>query len=1135
MTTTMNPSRFRRLLLLYAVAVPLTATGAPLWQIGTADNSAAEFALSPDRYQDFERPGFFVVGESSPAADWPFILPGPKDSAWAPRGPHTCHVWFALQTLPTADSTLVLNLADTHNHAPPKLSIAINGRAIEYATPAGAGNHQNPAQGSAHSARIPVAPGDLKVGINHVAITVSRGSWLIWDHLAFEAGPGATAGKLADHSATSIEDLGVGPDLFWKDGKKVRHIQAKIFHLGPPVTANLSANDTRERVELTRGVNRATIAVPDVAEPTKLEVKLHLGGKVAATAALDIAPAREWTIHLVHQTHLDIGYTHVQEEVLATQVRYFREALALIEKTRDYPEGARFIWHPEGMWAVDEFMRVATDDERAAFLKACRERSIHLDVLYAQAMSGLYSEEELMELMAGAKLFAREHGVTIDSAMQSDVPGYTWGLASALAAHGVRHISLGPNASHRIGHTFHWGDRPFYWETPDGKDKVFFWMPRTGYSLFQGSSPGRYDGVENNQLLARMHLVRNYLRSLEESGYPYDMVMIRYSIGSDNGPPDPTLPDVIVEWNKIHASPRIVIDSNSNVMRTFEQRYGDTLPIMRGDFTPYWEDGAASTSVATSACRRASERLAQAQVLWSMNNPGLALHERFDTAWNKLIMFDEHTWGAWNSISAPDSEFAIRQDQYKQAYAFDGSRLTDELLAEIAPERAGSSAVDVHNTASWTRRGLVLLAPGQSKAGDLVRDENGGLVPSQRLASGELAILTSDIPAFGTRRYTLHPGTPAPGGAAKADGNRISNGLLAATIEPQSGAISSLRHKDGGDFEWVDSSAASGLNHYLYILGRNANKGRSTINGPVNIAIEDAGPLVATLRIESTAPGAAGLVRRVRMIDGQDHLELVNTVDKLKVRKPEGVYFGFPFNLPGAKPRVDTPWATVEVETEQLPGANRNFYCVQRFVDLAGGGRGVTWVTVDAPLVQFDPIRIAPARGPAAFREFIDPPPFLWSWTMNNHWETNYKADQKGKITFHYALRPYTGDYNEAAAQQFGRNICQPLLAVPADPEKKPAQPMLALKSADTVVATQVRPSRDGKAWMVRLFNTGDQPATATLTWNRPAGRTWLSNPMEDALELAPEKIATAARGFVTLRVERPKESTSTTGKRLNW
>ncbi|MFO7620350.1 MAG: hypothetical protein R6W81_03680 [Bacteroidales bacterium] len=75
----------------------------------------------------------------------------------------------------------------------------------------------------------------------------------------------------------------------------------------------------------------------------------------------------------------------------------------------------------------------------------------------------MYTEEELFELMASAKRFEREHSVPIDSAMQTDVPGYSWGLCAALAANGVHYLSLGPNAGHRIGHTYHWGDRPFYW------------------------------------------------------------------------------------------------------------------------------------------------------------------------------------------------------------------------------------------------------------------------------------------------------------------------------------------------------------------------------------------------------------------------------------------------------------------------------------------------------------------------------------------------------------------------------------------------------------------------------------------------------------------------------------------------
>src|SRR5690606_32178545 len=111
--------------------------------------------------------------------------------------------------------------------------------------------------------------------------------------------------------------------------------------------------------------------------------------------------------------------------------------------------------------------------------------TIHLDGLYAQAMTGLFHEEELMELIASAKRFERKYGVTIDSAMQSDVPGYTWGLTTALVANGIRQMTVAPNVRHRIGRVLTWGDRPFHWETPDGRDRVLFWMTSKGYSMFR--------------------------------------------------------------------------------------------------------------------------------------------------------------------------------------------------------------------------------------------------------------------------------------------------------------------------------------------------------------------------------------------------------------------------------------------------------------------------------------------------------------------------------------------------------------------------------------------------------------------------------------------------------------------------
>jgi alpha-mannosidase len=260
----------------------------------------------------------------------------------------------------------------------------------------------------------------------------------------------------------------------------------------------------------------------------------------------------------------------------------------------------------------------------------------------------------------------------------------------------------------------------------------------------------------------------------------------------------------------------------------------------------------------------------------------------------------------------------------------------------------------------------------------------------------------------------------------------------------------------------------------------------------------------------------------VRIIDGCDHVRLFNTTDKLKERRPEGLYFSFPFDIQGAEARVDAPWCVVRVEQDQIKGANRNYYCVQRFVDLSNDAFGVTWTPIDAPMVQFDPIRIAEAQGLGSWRTFIDPASFLHSWTMNNHWETNFKADQEGVISFAYAIDPHAGGYDPVQAQRFGRETCQPLLVVPADSDRPVQDPPFDLVGDDGIILTSLRPSRDGRALMARFMNVADEAQRFSLRWSRPAGRSWISNPMELEVSPCPEMIELGRFEIVTLRVETP-------------
>ena len=91
--------------------------------------------------------------------------------------------------------------------------------------------------------------------------------------------------------------------------------------------------------------------------------------------------------------------------------------------------------------------------------------------------------------------------------------------------------------------------------------------------------------------------------------------------------------------------------------------------------------------------------------------------------------------------------------------------------------------------------------------------------------------------------------------------------------------------------------------------------------------------------------------------------------------------------------------------------------------------------------------------------------PLVYSWAMNNHWETNSRAEQEGWTTFRYAVRPH-GHYDALAAARFGVESTMPLLATAAVGQR-PAASRLTIEPAD-VLATAVKPSDDGRALVVR-------------------------------------------------------------------
>ncbi|MCC6231026.1 MAG: hypothetical protein IT580_00165 [Verrucomicrobiales bacterium] len=880
-----------------------------------------------------------------------------------------------------------------------------------------------------------------------------------------------------------------------------------------------------QNVRLAFGRHALEYSVPAGATERNLTVNIAVAGQTVASRQVAIRPAPHRTVYILPHSHTDIGYTAIQTDIEEKQINNLIQGLADARRTARYPEGSRFIWNVEVMWAADLFLQRLDAPQRAEFFAAVKNGQVSLNGMYLNELTGLCRPEELLRLFRHATELGHRTGVPVDSAMISDVPGYTWGTVTAMANAGIRYFSVAPNYFDRIGNILvEWENKPFWWVGPDGQSKVLVWIPFWGYAMSH-----RYGAMSPR-------LILDFCEGLEKKQYPYDIAYVRWAGYGDNAVPDPSICDFVKDWNATHEWPRFVISSTSEAFRAFEKQYGSQLPQVRGDWSPYWEDGAGSSSAETALNRASSERLSQAEALWAMVAPAQYPLQRFQDAWYNVLLYSEHTWGAYCSISEPAIPFTTDQWNIKQSYATTANLQSRQLLASATQTAAGSkpsptpNAFDVFNTTSWPRSELALVPAELSGGGNQVLDDRGQPVPAQRLASGELAVLVRDLAPFSGRRYSVAKDGPSSTTSdLKIEAHALENAHLRVNVDETTGAITELRAQ-GIPANLVDTSDGHALNDYLYLLGNEPSQAQR--NAPVKISLRDRGPLVATLRVESDAPGCHRLIRDVRLAAGSDHVELLNIVDKRRLAASnyfakdgkESVNFAFPFQIPQGEMRLDLPLAVMRPEHDQMPSACKNWLTIGRWAEIANADFGITWVTLDTPLIQLGGLTanlLNSQTNPDVWRKTIEPTGKIYVWAMNNHWGTNYRAHQEGATAFRFVLRPHRGRTTDAANSRFATAFSQPLVVVPGRGTPPSSQSLLTVEP-DHVLVTALKPSDDGKAWIVHLLGASGSESEATVTWApSTTRRVSLSDTSERALGKAPERLRVPAWGLVTLRAER--------------
>jgi hypothetical protein len=290
-----------------------------------------------------------------------------------------------------------------------------------------------------------------------------------------------------------------------------------------------------------------------------------------------------------------------------------------------------------------------------------------LSANYANCLTGLMRPDEFLWLTEYARHLEQRYGFYISNAMVTDIPGQTYAAFEAYAKQQIPYLSLGPNyvANHadhgdRVGGVIReTGDQPFIWQSKtDSTAQLFVWTAGKGYSYFHNIPAGQQFFEWEKRLSA-------YTQEL--AAYPYDVVQLRYTKNADNGPVDTTLCEFVAAWNLKYSSPQLVLSNVDTLFVDFLKQYKEDLPVQTGEISPYWEDGAYSTAAEEIQMRRLVKEVIDFEGQLNeieINEQQAALREIH----RNLILFHEHTWGSWCSISAPDTYFTTEQWRIKKSF-----------------------------------------------------------------------------------------------------------------------------------------------------------------------------------------------------------------------------------------------------------------------------------------------------------------------------------------------------------------------------------------------------------------------------------------------------------------------------------
>ena len=767
--------------------------------------------------------------------------------------------------------------------------------------------------------------------------------------------------------------------------------------------------------DLIRGDNKFLLTFPAVDKQKKIVITAKIDDGAAEKHPVTLTPPKKWGVDFVQHSHTDVGYTRPQSEILAEHLRFIDYALDYCDQTDNMPDDAKFRWSCESSWVTREYLRTRPAGQIDRFKKRIAEGRIEVTGMYLN-MTEICDENIMYDFLQPLKDFSKL-GIPVKLAMQNDVNGVAWCLPDYFKNTDVKYLSMGSNYTRAVLPF----DKPtcFWWESPSGARMLAF---RADIYM----TPNDYGLINKSPKFAANILW--HLANLDNIGYPFDRIAMEFcGYRTDNSPPSTAACEAVKQWNAKYEYPKFRLATVSEFFEYVENNYADELPVYRNPWLDWWTDGCGSYSRETAEVRKIQNIMQVDEGLLAMvsmmgGELGASLESKLDHLSENVLLFDEHTAGAAESIDDPFSENTTKQWMQKAAYAWEALKkvtlLHEEALArfqEFLP-KADFPVIYVINPMGWTRSGDINLfvdyevLPVNTKA-KIIDITTGKEVPAQvqtkRAEGAYWVIEVSDVPAMGYKALMIE--LIDDGAAPKPASNVevLENQFYKIVIDKATGSIGSLFDKE------LNEELADSRNPYH--IGQPVRENSAIRDEPPfihttvsNVKIDQGtnGPIWESVRITSDLEGCEkgaegspkGIQLEIRLYKNVKKIEFRYMARKLIITNPEALFVAFPFSLPESRIVFETIGGTLS-QGQQLPGSSSDWNAVQNFVAVRGKQGQIVVVSNEVPLWQFSDFNMGKWEP--------DPKPgktWLYSWVMNNYWTTNFRAFQEGGFSWGYQI-----------------------------------------------------------------------------------------------------------------------------------